>query len=70
MVNAHTWEVSHLKIHRSHLRSDIGGGGREGPAVITHVKWRKGYLPLFSEILGHDKSLSKDVHEDVSASAK
>ena len=48
----------------------MGGGGREEPAVITHVKWRKGYLPLFSEILGHDKSLSKDVHEDVSASAK
>ena len=47
----------------------MGGGEREGPAVITHVKRRKGYLPLFSETLGHDKSQSKDVHEDVSTSA-
>ena len=42
----------------------MGGGEREGEgkaAVITHVKQRKRYLPSFSEILGHDKSLSKDV---------
>ena len=45
------------------------GGGGSPAAVVTHVKQRERYLPLFSEILGHDKSLSKDVHEDVSTSA-